>query len=252
MVDVLWLESCPGVGLFSTDSLKDGQLLTSAVSRVGPSVAWTYLEVGCWTLTLTSCLQGLRPGCIQDRTSTVSSSFPAPCCQRFQKCVKQTCFFLLFFFKHDRWVRSPPLSYSDVLPEKCFILGCEAHHLGRPRVQFSHQALGQRPLYVQNCKSPLVVCEIITQEKYFNAWLKGATWDKLQQWLQMSPSEEQRFHHHANPELQKSCDCRSKRTKSFQKLINCNKMHLCCECFEKLFSAETDYSTGKLLWRIRG
>lgn len=164
VVDVLWLESCPGVGSFSTDSLKDGQLLMSAVSRVGPSVAWKYLEVGCWTLTLTSCLQGLRPGCIQDRTSTVSSSFPAPYCQRFQNRL------VIFFFKRHRWVRSPPLSY--VLPEKFFVLGCEAHHLGRSRVQFSHQALGQRPLYVQNGKSPLVVCEIITQERYFNACLK--------------------------------------------------------------------------------
>lgn len=142
----LCLESCPGVGLFSTETLKDGQILTLVVKTMGRVRAGSTvsLVVGLW-LWQGSGVFFLDVCEIRPPLFPVRFHYPN---------VKDSR--MMFFFKHDWWVYSPSLSYVDVLPEKPFILGCEEHHLWWSRAQFSHQAPGEGPLHVQNCKSPLM------------------------------------------------------------------------------------------------
>lgn len=127
-----------------------------------------------------------------------------------------------------------------------------------------------------------MVCDITTQGKYFNARFRekhganSSMSEFFHMWnLALSDCEGNQKHcflvdgskqHYLNnhhgwflifknrflaPQLPPFNVSRRDSIKFLQKSFNCSKMHPYDGCFEKLFSAETDFSTVKL-GRIRG
>lgn len=196
VVDDRWLESCPGVGLLSTASLKDGKLLTLV------ETVWGQCGVDA-------------PGWLLDRDSDISSPgssswmYPRSDLHCFQfvsitlfSKIPEMC--LTGYFLGKKWLMDLfTLFHTATFYLKNFFFSAVKHTIFDDlECSFLIRYLGSDVSMSKIVKALLMVCDI-TEEKYF--WL---------QWLQMSPWEEQRFHHKANAEPHKSCNSRSKQTQS--------------------------------------